>query len=179
MAYARARSRLTCVRLPTSPAGIAAKSSASPVSVAVRGSQSLSDAEMAWMATLTGPNAVPIWFASPVRSAMPRAEAGRGRHSGRQVQGTIDAEPLRQRRPRRALDGGGCAHRELECLLRMLAAGNHVRQPPGAGRSEQRVARVLCGKDGAVGGGPGEERLADAAQQRGRGVVDASADPAG
>jgi hypothetical protein len=33
----------------------------------------LSDAEMAWMATLTGPNAVPMRFASPVRSAMPRA----------------------------------------------------------------------------------------------------------
>ena len=33
-------------------------------------SSSLSDAEMAWMATLTGPNTVPMWFASPVRSAI-------------------------------------------------------------------------------------------------------------
>ena len=41
--------------------------------VAVRGSPSLSDAEMAWTATLTGPSAVPMMFASPVRSAMPRA----------------------------------------------------------------------------------------------------------
>jgi hypothetical protein len=30
---------------------------------------------MAWIATLTGPNAVPRWFVSPVRSAMARALA--------------------------------------------------------------------------------------------------------
>ena len=47
MAYARARSRLTCVRLPTRVPGMAAGSSASPVSAAVRESPSLSDAEMA------------------------------------------------------------------------------------------------------------------------------------
>ena len=58
----------------------------------------------------------------------------------------------------------------------MLAAGDHVGHAPGTGRGEQRVAGLLGGEHGAIGGRPGQEQFAHAAQQCGRGVVDASAD---
>ena len=105
-------------------------------------------------------------------------EAGRCRGGGGQVQGTVDAESFGRGCPRRALEGGGRGHRQLECLLRVLAAGDHVGHAPGTGRGEQRVAGLLGGEHGTIGGRPGQERLAHAAQQRGRGVVDASADRA-
>ncbi len=62
------------------------------------------------------------------------------------------------------LKGGRRGHRQIERLLRVLAAGDHVGQAPGAGRGEQRVAAQLGGGHGAIGGCPGQERLAHPAR---------------
>ena len=59
----------------------------------------MSDAEMAWMATLTGPNAVPRWFASPVRSAMPRAVASSDSVAARSKLAAAAVAPARCRAP--------------------------------------------------------------------------------
>ena len=74
------------------------------------------------------------------------------------MQGTVDTEPFGRGCTRRAPEGGGRGHRQLQCLMRVLAAGDHVGHAPGAGRGEQRVAALLGG-EGAIGGRPGQERL--------------------
>jgi hypothetical protein len=94
------------------------------------------------------------------------------------VQGTVDAEPFGRECSRRGPEGGGSGHRQLQCLLRVLAASDHVGHAPGTGRGQQRVAGLPGSEQGTIGGRPGQERLAHATQQRGRSVVDPSADRA-
>ena len=53
------------MRLPTRAEGIAVMSRASSASAAARPSPSCSEAPIAWMATLTGPNAVPQMVGLP------------------------------------------------------------------------------------------------------------------
>jgi len=88
----------------------------------------------------------------------------------------IVCPPVKGATPHGALEGSGCGHCQLECLQRMPAAGDHVGHAPSTRRGEQRVAGGFGGEQGPVRGGPGEERLAHPAEQRGRGVVDQSAD---
>src|SRR5690242_5742466 len=145
MAYARARSRFTCVRLPTKPTGMAARSSASPVWAAVRGSPSLSDAAMAWMATLTGPNAVPMWFASPIRSAMPRAVASSDCAAARSKLAAAAVAAARRPRARRESSGTGPDRERVDDLAPRwqpaLVRRVRVEQHPHAHAAQRRQAR--------------------------------------